>query len=112
LDLARKKRNNRDHTRYALRKFLEIHDGCFTRAPLTWGLPSSTPLPFLPEWQRRNGSFATSTPLFYRAYDQVIHDVALQNLPVIFAWIEQDSWRRRTTHHGVFDLAYLRCIPI
>lgn len=47
-----------------------------------------------------------------RAYDQVIHDVALQNLPVIFyldraGLVGQDG----ATHHGVFDLAYLRCIP-
>ncbi|MDJ0644795.1 MAG: 1-deoxy-D-xylulose-5-phosphate synthase [Flavobacteriaceae bacterium] len=47
-----------------------------------------------------------------RAYDQVIHDVALQKLPVIFCLdrsgiVGQDG----ATHHGVFDLAYLRCIP-
>jgi 1-deoxy-D-xylulose-5-phosphate synthase len=29
--------------------------------------------------------FATSTPLFYKGYDQVIHDVAIQNLPLFFA---------------------------
>ena len=47
-----------------------------------------------------------------RAYDQVVHDVALQNLPVIFCLdraglVGEDG----ATHHGVFDLAYLRCIP-
>ena len=47
-----------------------------------------------------------------RAYDQVIHDVAIQNLPVIFCLdraglVGEDG----ATHHGVFDLAYLRCIP-
>ena len=47
-----------------------------------------------------------------RAYDQVIHDVALQNLPVIFCLdragiVGQDG----ATHHGVFDIAYLRCVP-
>ena len=47
-----------------------------------------------------------------RAYDQVIHDVALQNLSVIFCLdraglVGEDG----ATHHGVFDLAYLRCIP-
>jgi 1-deoxy-D-xylulose-5-phosphate synthase len=47
-----------------------------------------------------------------RAYDQVIHDVALQNLPVIFCLdraglVGEDG----STHHGVFDLVYLRCIP-
>ncbi len=47
-----------------------------------------------------------------RAYDQVIHDVALQSLPVIFCLdraglVGQDG----ATHHGAFDLAYLRCVP-
>lgn len=47
-----------------------------------------------------------------RAYDQLIHDVALQKLPVIFCvdragLVGADG----ATHHGVFDLAYLRCIP-
>ncbi|WP_405573971.1 1-deoxy-D-xylulose-5-phosphate synthase [Winogradskyella sp. Asnod2-B02-A] len=47
-----------------------------------------------------------------RAYDQVIHDVAIQNLPVIFCLdraglVGEDG----ATHHGVFDLAYLNCIP-
>jgi 1-deoxy-D-xylulose-5-phosphate synthase len=47
-----------------------------------------------------------------RAYDQVIHDVALQNLPVVFCLdraglVGEDG----ATHHGSFDLAYFRCIP-
>ena len=47
-----------------------------------------------------------------RAYDQIIHDVALQNLPVVFCLdraglVGEDG----ATHHGVFDLSYLRCIP-
>ena len=47
-----------------------------------------------------------------RAYDQVIHDVALQNLNVIFCLdrgglVGADG----ATHHGAFDLAYFRCIP-
>ena len=47
-----------------------------------------------------------------RAYDQLIHDVALQNIPVIFCLdragiVGQDG----PTHHGLFDIAYLRCIP-
>ncbi|PQJ31244.1 1-deoxy-D-xylulose-5-phosphate synthase [Nonlabens arenilitoris] len=47
-----------------------------------------------------------------RAYDQVIHDVALQKLPVVFCLdraglVGQDG----ATHHGNFDLAYLNCIP-
>ena len=47
-----------------------------------------------------------------RAYDQVIHDVALQKLPVIFCidragLVGEDG----ATHHGVFDISYLRSIP-
>ena len=47
-----------------------------------------------------------------RAYDQTIHDVALQRLPVKFAidrggLVGEDG----PTHHGAFDLSYLRCIP-
>src|SRR5471030_2903550 len=47
-----------------------------------------------------------------RAYDQLIHDVALQDLPVVFALdrgglVGADG----PTHHGAFDLSYLRCIP-
>ena len=47
-----------------------------------------------------------------RAYDQVIHDVALQNLKVIFCLdraglVGQDG----ATHHGAFDLSYMRCVP-
>jgi 1-deoxy-D-xylulose-5-phosphate synthase len=47
-----------------------------------------------------------------RAYDQIIHDVALQNLPVIFCIdragiVGEDG----ATHHGNFDIAYLNCIP-
>ncbi|MFA6150318.1 MAG: 1-deoxy-D-xylulose-5-phosphate synthase [Chitinophagaceae bacterium] len=47
-----------------------------------------------------------------RAYDMVIHDVAIQNLPVIFCLdrggvVGDDGG----THHGAYDLAYMRCIP-
>lgn len=47
-----------------------------------------------------------------RAYDQVIHDVALQNLPVVFCLdrgglVGDDG----ATHHGAYDLAYMRSIP-
>jgi 1-deoxy-D-xylulose-5-phosphate synthase len=47
-----------------------------------------------------------------RAYDQIIHDVCLQNLPVVFcmdrAGLVGDDG---PTHHGVFDIAYLRALP-
>ena len=47
-----------------------------------------------------------------RAYDQLIHDVAIQNLPVVFALdraglVGADG----ATHAGAYDIAYLRCIP-
>ncbi|MGH2566731.1 MAG: transketolase C-terminal domain-containing protein, partial [Bacteroidota bacterium] len=47
-----------------------------------------------------------------RAYDQIIHDVAIQNLHVVFVLdrggvVGADG----PTHHGVFDISYLRCIP-
>ena len=47
-----------------------------------------------------------------RAYDQLIHDIALQNLPVMLAidragLVGADG----ATHHGAFDLSYLQCIP-
>jgi 1-deoxy-D-xylulose-5-phosphate synthase len=47
-----------------------------------------------------------------RAYDQIVHDVCLQSLPVVFcmdrAGLVGDDG---PTHHGVFDIAYLRCLP-
>ncbi len=47
-----------------------------------------------------------------RGYDQLIHDVAIQNLPVMFA-IDRGGLvgADGPTHHGSFDLSYLRCIP-
>ena len=47
-----------------------------------------------------------------RAYDMVIHDVCLQNLPVTFCMDRAGiSPSDGPTHHGVFDIAYLRCVP-
>jgi len=56
--------------------------------------------------------FAVYSSFLQRAYDQVLHDVCLQNLPVVFAIdragvVGSDG----PTHHGVFDLAYLRHMP-
>ena len=47
-----------------------------------------------------------------RGYDQLIHDVAIQNLPVVFALdragiVGADG----ATHAGSFDIAYMRCLP-
>ncbi|MCH8904236.1 MAG: 1-deoxy-D-xylulose-5-phosphate synthase [Bacteroidetes bacterium] len=47
-----------------------------------------------------------------RAYDQIIHDVAIQDLPVIFCLDRGGlAGADGTTHHGAFDFAYMRCIP-
>lgn len=69
---------------------------------LSAGLAAEGMLPFC----------AIYSTFLQRAYDQLIHDVALQNLPVVFCLdraglVGQDG----ATHHGAFDLAYLNCIP-
>lgn len=47
-----------------------------------------------------------------RAYDQVIHDVAIQNLNVVFCLDRAGlAGSDGATHHGAYDLAYMRCIP-
>ncbi|MBI4531365.1 MAG: 1-deoxy-D-xylulose-5-phosphate synthase, partial [Candidatus Latescibacteria bacterium] len=47
-----------------------------------------------------------------RAYDQIIHDVALQSIPVVFALDRGGlAGEDGPTHHGAFDLSYLSCIP-
>ena len=55
---------------------------------------------------------AVYSTFLQRAYDQILHDVALQNLPVVFAvdragLVGEDG----PTHHGVFDISFLRSIP-
>src|SRR5699024_4632988 len=56
--------------------------------------------------------FAVYSSFLQRGYDQIIHDVALQNLPVVFAvdragLVGSDG----ETHQGIFDLSYLGSIP-
>lgn len=56
--------------------------------------------------------FAVYSSFLQRGYDQIIHDVGLQNLPVVFAvdragLVGSDG----ETHQGIFDLSYLGCIP-
>jgi 1-deoxy-D-xylulose-5-phosphate synthase len=47
-----------------------------------------------------------------RAYDCIVHDVALQDLPVMFCMDRAGlSANDGPTHHGLFDIAYLRCVP-
>src|SRR5699024_2034580 len=55
---------------------------------------------------------AIYSPFLQRAYDQVIHDVAIQNLPVVFCidragLVGADG----PTHHGLYDISYLRAVP-
>jgi 1-deoxy-D-xylulose-5-phosphate synthase len=55
---------------------------------------------------------AVYSTFLQRAFDQIVHDVALQRLPVVFAvdrggLVGADG----PTHHGVLDLSYLRCVP-
>ncbi|AIN47192.1 1-deoxy-D-xylulose-5-phosphate synthase [Candidatus Palibaumannia cicadellinicola] len=59
-----------------------------------------------------NPIVAIYSTFLQRAYDQVIHDVAIQNLPVLFA-IDRGGvvGPDGQTHQGAFDLSYLRCIP-
>ncbi len=69
---------------------------------LAAGLASQGMLPFC----------AIYSTFLQRAYDQIIHDVALQNLPVVFCidragLVGEDG----PTHHGVFDISFLSCIP-
>ena len=62
--------------------------------------------------ENRKPVVAIYSSFLQRAYDQLIHDVALQNLPVLFA-IDRGGLAGAdgATHHGSFDLSYLRCIP-
>src|SRR5207247_8995337 len=55
---------------------------------------------------------ASYSTFLQRAYDQIVHDVCLQKLNVVFAMdraglVGDDG----PTHHGVFDIAYQRCLP-
>jgi 1-deoxy-D-xylulose-5-phosphate synthase len=62
--------------------------------------------------ERMKPVVAIYSTFLQRAYDQLIHDVALQNLPVVFA-IDRGGivGADGATHIGAYDLAYLRCIP-
>ena len=76
--------------------------------------PSSTPSPSPPASPAPGCKpvVAIYSTFLQRAYDQMIHDVCMQKLPVTFAidragLVGDDG----PTHHGVFDLAYLRTVP-
>ena len=55
--------------------------------------------------------FAVYSTFCQRAYDQFVHDICIQENPVILCLdrggLVEDGW----THHGVFDISYMRCIP-
>jgi 1-deoxy-D-xylulose-5-phosphate synthase len=62
--------------------------------------------------QKMRPIVAIYSTFLQRAYDHIIHDVALQNLPVIFCMdraglVGEDG----ATHHGALDIAYSRCVP-
>ncbi len=82
-------------------------------APSTSASPSSTPSPSRRVWRPKGYKpfCAIYSTFLQRGYDQLVHDVALQNLPVRFAidragLVGADG----ATHAGAFDLAYL-CLP-
>lgn len=62
--------------------------------------------------ENKNAVVAIYSTFLQRAYDQLIHDVALQNLPVLFA-IDRAGivGADGPTHQGAFDISFLRCIP-
>src|SRR5207253_11326955 len=62
--------------------------------------------------EKKKPVVAIYSTFLQRGYDQLIHDVALQNLPVMFA-IDRAGvvGADGATHIGAFDLAYLRCLP-
>lgn len=55
--------------------------------------------------------FAVYSTFLQRAYDQVIHDIAIQNLPVVFSLDRAGLVEDGATHQGVFDVTFLRAIP-
>jgi 1-deoxy-D-xylulose-5-phosphate synthase len=69
-------------------------------------------VPFAAAWPRWDFIRCARFFTFCSVHDCIIHDVALQNLPVIFcmdrAGLSPQDW---PTHHGLFDISYLRCVP-
>ena len=62
--------------------------------------------------QGLNPVCAIYSTFLQRAYDPIIHDVCLQNLPVTFCMDRAGlSPNDGPTHHGLFDISFLRCIP-
>jgi 1-deoxy-D-xylulose-5-phosphate synthase len=61
--------------------------------------------------EARRPVLAISSSLLQRGYDQLIHDVALQGLPVLFALRDAGPGGAGAAHQGSFDVSFLRCIP-
>jgi 1-deoxy-D-xylulose-5-phosphate synthase len=61
--------------------------------------------------EARRPVLAISSSLLQRGYDQLIHDVALQGLPVLFALRDSGPGSGGAAHQGSFDVSFLRCIP-
>ena len=77
------------------------------------GIAEQHSVTWLPAWPARaRPVVAIYSTFLQRAYDQLMHDVALQNLPVLFA-IDRGGLvgADGPTHSGNYDLSYLRCIP-
>ena len=77
------------------------------------GIAEQHAVTFSADWLLRNGALCNIYSSFMqRAYDQVVHDVALQNLNVVFCLDRGGlAGADGPTHHGVYDMAYFRCIP-
>jgi 1-deoxy-D-xylulose-5-phosphate synthase len=61
--------------------------------------------------EARRPVLVISSSLLQRGYDQLIHDVALQGLPVLFALRDAGPGSAAAAHQGSFDVSFLRCIP-
>jgi 1-deoxy-D-xylulose-5-phosphate synthase len=86
----------------------------FPSASSTSASPNSTRSPSPPAWPARGFKpvVAIYSTFLQRGYDQLIHDIALQNLPVTFA-IDRAGLAGAdgATHHGAFDLSFLHAFP-
>ena len=108
---ARRRHHRRDELRH---RPVDPPEGACPTATSTSASPSSRPC-CSPPASRSQGArpvCAIYSTFLQRAYDQIVHDVCLQSLPVVFcmdrAGLVGDDG---PTHHGAFDIAYLRCLP-
>jgi len=80
---------------------------------LTSASPKNTPCYSPPDWPRAHEALRRHLQhVLQRGFDQIVHDVCLQNLPVVFCMDRGGlSGDDGPTHHGLFDISYLRGIP-